>query len=106
VSDVPDTILAVAYLLVSVESVAIQLVSLYRLRGQSDGPVGAHLRRTVLTRVIVMSVYVGVGVANLVHTLPVWVVLAVYTGAAIVWQINSLADARLARDRNGRNDHG
>jgi len=34
------------------------------------------------------------------------VVLAVYTGAAIVWQINSLADARLARDRNGRNDHG
>jgi hypothetical protein len=99
----PDTIMSILYLFVSVESVAIQLVSLYRLRGRTAGSVGRHLRRTVLTRVIVMSVYVGVGTVNLLDRSTLSVpALVLFTAVALVWQVNSLADARLGRATNGK----
>ena len=104
-TDVPDTIMAILYLFVSVESVAIQLVSLYRLRGRQRDAVGRHMLRTVLTRVIVMSVYVGVGVVNLLDRSTLSVpALVIFTVVALVWQINSLADAKLARERNGNSE--
>jgi hypothetical protein len=93
-------VLAILYLVVSVESVALQLFSLWRLRSGHHDNVHSHLLRTVVTRVIVMSVYVGIGVFNLFDRSTLSVpALSIYTAVAIVWQINSLADARLARSR-------
>jgi hypothetical protein len=94
-----DLVLAALYLFVSLESVAIQTVSLVRLRGGPPDRVHRHLVRTVTCRVAVMSVYSGIGVVNLIDrsTLSI-VALAVYTGAALLWQVNSLADVRLRRD--------
>jgi hypothetical protein len=92
-------VLAILYLFVSVESVALQVVSLVRLRGGLSGPVHRHLVRTVATRVVVMSVYVMVAVVNLLtHSLLTPSGTAIFTAVAVVWQLNSLADARLGRD--------
>jgi hypothetical protein len=104
--DLTDTVLAVLYLFVSVESVAIQLVSLARLRSRYRDAVHRHLLRTVRTRVIVMSAYVGLGMYNLLDRNNLSIVaLSLYTAVALVWQFNSLADARLARERNGKDSH-
>jgi heme A synthase len=93
------------YLFVSLESVLIQVLSLLRLRGGKRDLTHRHLVRTVLTRVIVMSVYVGVGVTNLItHTLLSIPALAIFTGAALVWQVNSLLDVRLRNKLNGHSD--
>jgi hypothetical protein len=98
----PGLVLSVLYLFVSLESVFIQVLSLIRLRGGVKDITHKHLVRTVLTRVIVMSVYVGVGVANLVtHTLLSIPALVIFTGAALVWQVNSLIDVRLRNKLNG-----
>lgn len=91
--------LAWLYLFVSVESVALQIVSLLRLRGGTGGRVQRHLVRTVGFRVGVYSVYVGVATVNLIiHSFLSPPATAIFTGVAIVWQLNSLADARLGRD--------
>jgi hypothetical protein len=94
--------LAILYLFVSLESVALQIVSLARLRGGPPDQVHRHLVRTVATRVAVMSVYVGVAVDNLLtHSLLSPSGTAIFTAVAVVWQLNSLADARLGRDLAG-----
>jgi hypothetical protein len=94
--------LAILYLFVSVESVMLQIVSLVRLRGGLSDQVHRHLVRTVATRVVVMSVYVVVAVVNLLtHSLLSPSGTAIFTAVAVVWQLNSLADARLGRDLAG-----
>jgi hypothetical protein len=92
-------VLAILYLFVSIESVALQIVSLVRLRGGLSDPVHRHLVRTVATRVVVMSGYVVIAVVNLLtHSLLTPSGTAIFTAVAVVWQLNSLADARLGRD--------
>lgn len=91
--------LAILYLFVSLESVALQIVSWVRLRGGVADQVHRHLVRTVATRVVVMSVYVLVAIVNLLtHSLLSPSGTAIFTAVALVWQLNSLADARLGRD--------
>jgi hypothetical protein len=102
-----DDGLAILYLFVSVESVLIQIGSLVRLRGGRRDQVHRHLVRTVGTRVVVMSVYVGVAVDNLLtHSLLSPSGTAIFTAVAIVWQLNSLADARLGRELANNNQSG
>jgi hypothetical protein len=94
-----SVVLAWLYLFVSVESVALQIVSLARLRGGLPDQVHRHLVRTVATRVVVMSVYVVVAIVNLLtHSLLTPSGTAIFTAVAVIWQLNSLADARLGRD--------
>lgn len=100
------------YLFVSIESVALQIASLVRLRGGSRGRVQRHLVRTVATRVGVYSIYAGVATINLIiHAFLSTPATAIFTAVAVVWQINSLADARLGRelannDKAGAASHG
>jgi hypothetical protein len=96
---VTEIILAFVYLLVSIESVAIQVVSLLKLRGGTPDPVHKHLVRTVGCRVGVMTSYVGIAIANiLTHNVLSVPALAEFIAVTLVWQVNSLADVRLRRN--------
>lgn len=101
---VPGLVLSVLYLFVSGESFLLQAISLIRLWGGPQDLTQRHLVRTVLSRVAMQLVYVGVGIANLVtHALLSIPALIIFTTAALVWQINSLMDVRLRNRLNGTN---
>lgn len=100
-----ESILAILFLAVSLESTIVQLYSLIRLLRWHYNDSADHrnihtgMLRTAVCRVVAALIYVGVGSATLVasSTLPV-LALVVFSFVQIMWQGNSFADVRLRRE--------
>lgn len=89
--------IAGAFLVISVISLVVQTVALFRIThsaGRIRGPAYSGIVRTATCRVVASVLYTGLGVVTLVDEATVGTLL-VFGFVQVMWQVNALADIRL-----------
>jgi hypothetical protein len=98
------TPLAILFLVVSVSSLGVQGVALWRVAhafADTRMKIRVHdgMVRTAVCRTVAALLYVTTGIAALTaHPFLPVVALAVLLSVQVMWQINAIADVRLRRD--------
>lgn len=89
-------IVSVLFLIISVVSLIVQSIALYRMTRDvtTRGPAYAGLLRTALCRVAASVLYTMLGIATLIDPVVVESLL-VFGVVQVMWQMNAIADVAL-----------
>jgi hypothetical protein len=96
--------IAGAFLVISLVSLLIQSIALFRITRPEDGEWGpAHrgILRTAICRVVASILYVVLGIITLLFATDIEALL-VFGIVRIMWQINAIADVRLRHRLAGK----
>lgn len=91
-------VVAVLFLIISVTSLIVQSVALYRIT-RDTAPKGiaySGIRRTAICRVVASVLYTMLGISSLIDAAVVENLL-VFGVVQVVWQLNAIADVGLRR---------